>query len=90
MSTQPGDPSPHQPAPPRKDGTTDDPPPGFFRQTAALFANRNAKILLAIIAVLLIVLGIVMVGSVESSSKGPGPGGVVDVPSLVAPLLSLH
>ncbi|CAB4944288.1 unannotated protein [freshwater metagenome] len=87
MSTQPGDPAPHQAPPPRPDGTTEEPPPGFFRSAAALFANRNAKILLAIIAVLLIVLGIIMVGSVESSSKGPGPGGVVDVPSLVAPWL---
>ncbi len=82
MSTQPGDPSPNDPAAHRDDRRTADPPPGFLRQTAALFANRNAKILLAIIAVLLIVLAIAMISSVESTSKGPGTG-AIDVPALV-------
>jgi hypothetical protein len=84
MSTQPGDPRPQDPDPHRDDGRTATPPPGFFRQTAALFANRNAKILLAIIAVLLIVLAIAMISSIGSTSKGPATGVVH-----VAPLLGL-
>lgn len=71
VSTQPGDPSPHQTSRGGGDGQTDTPPPGFWRSAAALFANRNAKVLLAIVAILLIILGIAMVSAINSTSKEP-------------------
>lgn len=83
MSTQPGDPSPHDPAPARR-GETETPPPGFLNSAAALFANRTSKLLALIVVVLLIALGIAMVISTNSSSKEPGPGGAVDRPSPLA------
>jgi len=82
VSVRPNDPSPHDAAPPTRDGETDTPPPGFFRSAAALFDNRSSKVLVAIVVLLLVILGVVMVLSVESTSKGPGPGAAV--PHVVA------
>jgi hypothetical protein len=88
MSSQPGDPRPQDPAPvdlTERDGEAPPPRPGFWRQTATLFANRNAKVLLAIVLVLLLILGIAMVTSLSQTSEGPGPGGALPgVHALVA------
>ena len=93
MSTQPGDPRPHEAAPTRShegDGQTGTPPPGFGAQVKALVANPYVKLLIGIVVVLFVVLIIIVANSEESSSDGPEPGAaapavrVVAAPPLVA------
>lgn len=78
-------PPPHRSPPPRKDDDlqTATPPPGFFASTKALLANPVARILVAIVLVLLVVLGVFMVIALGDTSDEPGPG------AAVAPLLAL-
>jgi hypothetical protein len=69
MSTQPGDPTPFS----HPDDGREEPDPITFAKTAKTFlANPRARVLLAIAAILLIILGIVMVSSISSTSKEPG------------------
>lgn len=87
MSTQPGDPRPHDATPPRThdgDGQTATPPPGFGAQVKELFANRYVRVLAAIVVVLLVVLMVIVANSSESSSDGPEPGTAVPVQRVVA------
>jgi hypothetical protein len=71
VSTRPDDPTPI--SRPRDD--QDQPDPITFAKTAKGFLkNPQARIVLAIAAILLIILGIVMVSSVSSTSKEPGTG----------------
>lgn len=72
MSTQPGDPTPFSKP---KDGDDHQPDPITYAKTAKAFLkNPAARVVLGIVAVLLILLGIIMVSSVESTSKAPGTG----------------
>lgn len=71
MSTQPGDPTPFSKP---KDGDEQPDPITYAKTARAFLRNPIALAVLGIATVLLIILGIIMVSSVESTSKEPGTG----------------